>query len=364
MLETGDGSLETGVGSVDTVSSPNSRLPSPIFRLSGPMIASWIPLEGLELGSPQQSTLPRWWRRAFYRYRSGHLRPGATRRLAGRMTLVNHVPKRSMSDRRSILAALALAAGLLTAGCSRNDAAPPPAHSVSYVLEWKKTKVEQGSAGGAWELTNDLGYRVGLTRGYVVTRSLELIPCNPVPPISLLHRLGDFIGPRPAYAGHSAIADPSATKAAEVESLLDTQPHPAGTLPLGPQKYCQAHYLIARAEPSANGLPVEVDLVDQSVRLEGWFRPPGIEEQTPFAVATGIANGKLFELPRRQGQPSLALDTATASAVILVRRDLDSIFDHVDFAKMDAKRIGREVLANLINNAEIELQLKPDGAAT
>ena len=283
--------------------------------------------------------------------------------MAHTVTLVNHVPTRSMSDRRSILHVLVVVAGVLAAGCSRNDHAPSPAHGVSYVLEWKKTKVEQSPAGDGWEVTNDLGYRVGLTRGYVVTRSLELIPCNPVPPISLLRRLGNFIGPRPAYAGHSAIADPSATKKAEVESLLNPQPHSVATLYPGPQKYCQTHYLIARADQSANGLPADVDMVDQSVRLEGWFRRPGVNDRTPFAVATGIANGKLFELPRRQDQPSLALNTESASGVILVRRDLDSIFDHVDFANMDAKRIGREVLANLINNAEIELQVKLDGAA-
>jgi len=267
---------------------------------------------------------------------------------------MNHHPSRSAA--LAILGVL-----LLSAGCACNTPAAPAAHSVSYVLEWKKNKVEEDGEGAGWELTNDLGYRVHLTRGYIVTRSLELIPCNPVPPpVSLRQGIGDLIGPRPAYAGHSAIADPSSTKTATVESLLSLQSHTAATLSPGPQKYCQAHYLIARADPSATGLPAGVDMVDQSLRLEGWFRRPGEAQSTPFSVVTAVANGKLFELPHVD-EESFALNTATTSAVVVVRRDLDSIFDHVDFATMPDKRVAREVLQNLVNGMEIELRTNHDG---
>jgi len=248
---------------------------------------------------------------------------------------------------------------LLSAGCARKEADTPPPHSVSYVLEWKRSKMEQAPDGAGWEVTNDLGYRVQVTRGYLVTRSLELIPCNPVPPaVSLLERIGDLLGPRPAYAGHSAIADPSATKTATVESLLNPRSHAVATLYPGAQKYCQAHYLIARADPAATGLPSEVDMVDQSLRLEGRFQRPGESQETPFTVVTAVANGKLFDLPRNQGQEGGALNTGGESATVVVRRDLDTIFDHVDFANMPDKRIGREVLQNLINSAEIEVRVK------
>jgi len=250
-----------------------------------------------------------------------------------------------------------LAAGVLLVGlgCSRTQSASP-GHSVSYVLEWKRNKVVEGA--GGWDVTNDLGYRVHVTRGYVVTRSLELIPCNPVPPpVSLLETVGDLIGPSSAHAGHSAIADPSSTKNAEVESLLNPRTHASATLTPGAQKYCQLHYLIARADPSATGLPTEVDMVDQSVRIEGSFRLPSEGSQpTPFVIVTAVANGRLFDLPRN-GQESFALDTGTTSGIVAVRRDLDTMFDHVDFANMNEKRMGREILQNLINDAEIELRV-------
>ncbi|MBI3782065.1 MAG: hypothetical protein HY270_01550 [Deltaproteobacteria bacterium] len=250
---------------------------------------------------------------------------------------------------------------LLAAGCSRNQAETRPAHGVSYLLDWKKSKVEE-AAGAGWEVTNDLGYRVHVSHGYLVTRSLELIPCNPVPPpVSLLDRLDDVIGPRRAYAGHSAIADPSATKNAEVESLLSPQSHYAATLYPGAQTYCQAHYLIARADRQATGLPTEVDLVDQSLRIEGWFRQPGQAQEQSFTVVTAVANGRLFDLPRAASHEAFALDTASESGVVVVRRDLDTIFDHVDFSVMNDKRIGREVLQNLINATEIELRVNHDG---
>src|SRR5262249_20536733 len=160
--------------------------------------------------------------------------------------------------------------------------------------------------------------------------SLELIPCNPVPPpVSLLERIGDFIGPHPAYAGHSAIADPSATKNADVESLSTPRAHSSATLYPGPPQYFQAHYPIARADPAATGLRSDVDMVDQILRIEGTFRRPGEENETPFTVVTAVANGKLFDLPK--GQADCALNTGKESGVLVVRRDLDSIFDHVDF---------------------------------
>ena len=253
-----------------------------------------------------------------------------------------------------------VAAGLVLAGagCSPTASAPP-VHSVRYVLEWKRSNVTEEPDG--WDVTNDLGYRVHVTRGYVVTRSLELIPCNPAPPpVSLLDAITDLLGPRIAHAGHSAIADPSATKTAEVESLLSPRAHTAATLQPGAQKYCQLHYLIARAEPSATGLPSEVDMVDQSVRIEGSFQPPtGESSPTLFALVTAVANGRLFDLPRR-GQESFALDTGTASGVVVVRRNLDSIFNHVDFANMNERRLGREILQNLINDTEIELEVHGD----
>ncbi len=229
---------------------------------------------------------------------------------------------------------------------------------MSYRLEWKQAKVERSGRTG-WDVTNDLGYRVHVTRGWVVTRSMEFVPCNPLPPpalTSLRRSLHELIGVRPAFAGHSAIADPSAAKRTIVESLLRADTQAMGPIYPGAQKYCQAHYLIARADKEAIALPTEVDMVDQSIHVDGTFRRPGGSADEAFSVVSGLGNGKLIELPRG-GDAAVALDTGRESATLVIRRSLDTLFDHIDFATMDDKRRGREMLQNLINDVEVELKV-------
>ena len=98
-------------------------------------------------------------------------------------------------------------------------------------------------------------------------------------------------------------------------------------------------------------------MVDQTLRFEGTFQRPGGTSFEPFAVVTAVANGKLFELTAaKDGR----LDTGETSVGVVVRRTLDTLFDHVDFAAMNEKRIARELLQNLIDNAEIEVQVAHD----
>jgi len=249
----------------------------------------------------------------------------------------------------------------IAAGCSRGSAPPVRTdHTVRYVLEWNSSTVAPGS-GGAFEVTNDLGYRVRVTRGYVVSRDLELSPCAIKPPPTvafLLESIESLLAPRPAYAGHTGIADPSSTKIAQVESLLDVQPHAGGTVHPGAQTYCQAYYLIARADRDASGLPAEIDMVDQSVYVEGTFRRPGGSADEPFIVKTGVANGTLINLTA--GGAAVRLNTGTQSAQVTFRRSRDTLFNRVDFATMAEKRIGREMLQNLISSVAVELRVEPD----
>jgi hypothetical protein len=225
---------------------------------------------------------------------------------------------------------------------------------VSYVLEWKRERARALPADGGWEITNDLGYVVRVARGHLVTRSIELVPCDVRPPtVSWRNAIDLLLAPRPAYAGHTAVADPSAIQNAEVESLLAAAARRPPMRSPGVQVYCQAHYLIARAAPEAVGLPAEIDMVDQTLRIEGTFRRPASAAFEPFSIVTSVANGKLFDLAER-------LDTERASAVVVIRRDLDTMFDRVDFAAMPAKRIAREVLQNLIDDTEIELRVSRD----
>jgi hypothetical protein len=216
--------------------------------------------------------------------------------------------------------------------------------------------------GSAGEITNDLGYRVRITEGYLVTRDIELVPCDPKPPaaLSLLDLPATFLGARPAWAGHSGVADPSATKRAQVESLLDRQALEIGTVEPGAQSYCRLHYLVARADSATAGLPADTDMVDQSLDVSGSFARDESGPQT-FRLRTAIANGVLVDLRRPGSSHPTPLDTGRESATIVVRRRFDTLFHRIDFAAMDEKRMARELLQNVIEGVEIELQVEPHG---
>jgi hypothetical protein len=238
--------------------------------------------------------------------------------------------------------------------CTGNDGSDGASHPVRYVLEWKRSKVRDLAPQEGWEVVNDLGFTVRVTRAYLVSRSIELVPCTPqAPKLSLRDAWDELIGPRPAFAGHSTVADPSASTSAQVESLqrADTSRLPA--LYPGAQRYCHAHYLIARADTQATGLPADVDMVDQTLRFDGEFQRPGATTFEPFTVRTAVANGKLVVFGNLTDG---ALDTGRNAAVVIIRRNLDTVFDRVDFSTMNEKRIAREILQNLIDGVEIDVR--------
>src|SRR5207302_7074271 len=132
----------------------------------------------------------------------------------------------------------------------------PRPHEVRYVLTWA-AKPSGDTVGSAQPvLVNDRGYTIRVTRGYLVTRSMELVECPKTATRdwvgSALAGLPALLGPRPAYAGHSVgTPNPAAINVAHVESLTDVHDSPAGSRTLAPQHYCQVHYLIARADNNA-----------------------------------------------------------------------------------------------------------------
>lgn len=255
---------------------------------------------------------------------------------------------------RSLLLTLLLAS---PSGCEVAGRTTSP-QSIRYRLEWSRGRTHPLPDGG-WEVTNDLGYRVRLTRGFLVMRDVALVPCDPKPPPTLvLDSVRQWLGPRAAWAGHSGMADPSSTKLAQVESLTDLRPRDAGMAHPGAQIYCRAHYLVARADQAAVGLPRDLDMVDQSLFVEGTYQRTVDAVAVRFAIETAIANGVLAELKTAPAAAPIRLDSGVQSATIVVRRRLDSMFDGVDFAAMDERRTAREILQNLIAGVGIELELQ------
>lgn len=244
---------------------------------------------------------------------------------------------------------------LIAIGCR---SAPPPAptpHEVRYRLEWTTDGVAAGS-----ELTNDLGYRIHLKRGWITSYSMELVEC-PKADATASERIGRsgwswLFDDGIAWAGHNAgTPNPAAIKPMQVESLTDPQGHDVGNVMLAPQPYCQLHYLVARAGHDSPGLPSELDMVDTTIHLDGTYRAPGGGAETPFTVHSASAYGQLFARVVGADRP-LHVDTGRESVQIVVRRRLAKIFDGVDFATMKEKALALRILESVVEHVEVEVR--------
>ncbi len=256
---------------------------------------------------------------------------------------------------------------LLLGACQPSPPAPkaPAAHSVQYRLDWAMDNVAQSPDGAAWEVTNDLGYHVRVTRGYVTSYSMELVECpkdTPVTPVAQLGtRLWSIIEGA-AYAGHATgTPNPAAIRPMQVESLTKPEAHAVGTVRLLPQAYCQLHYLVARAGHDAPGLPADLDMVDTSVHIDATYRAPGSSADIPFTLHTAVAYGALFDHTVNSAAP-MRVDTGRQAVQVTVRRHLGRIFDGVAFGTMPERAVAGQILKSLVDHVDVEITPVDDDA--
>ncbi|MEC9073184.1 MAG: hypothetical protein VX938_12410 [Myxococcota bacterium] len=234
---------------------------------------------------------------------------------------------------------------------------PDQLGGVSYILSWTSSQAHEIATG--WEVTNDLGYRVRLTSGWLTTYSVQLVPCSgdDREDNGWLRRL---LGGRPAYAGHGGSTDPSAITIAHVEELTTPTDQLLGPVEPGEGRYCQVHYLLGPAEGGARGLPETPDLMDSSLFLQGAWGAPGAAPTQPFQIQSSLAMGEMMYLypPDRPGDAdaSFALDTGTSNATVRVTRNLDTLFDGVDFGLMDDVGLQKAVLQAVVKSLEITVE--------
>ncbi len=212
---------------------------------------------------------------------------------------------------------------------------------------------------GGWEVSNDRGYRVRVRRGYLTSYSMELVECPKTPAVSPVANLGaslwSFVEGA-AYAGHATgTPNPAAIHPMQVESLTAPAAVEVGMVRLLPQAYCKLHYLVAGAGRGAPGLPADVDMLGVSLHVDGTYRAPGSSADVPFSIHTGSANGALFE-HTVGSHAAIHLDVGRTGAIVTVRRHLGSLFDGVDFAAMNDRRVAGQVLQSIVDNAELEIQ--------
>lgn len=255
--------------------------------------------------------------------------------------------------------AILFGACLLVGGCRQSSLPPPAPHEVRYRLDWAWDNVARSTHASTWDVTNDLGYRVRVTRGYVTSYSMELVECPKATATMPVARLGAFLWAAVegmAFAGHSSgTPNPAAIRPMQVESLTAPIAREVGAVTLAPQAYCQLHYLVARAGREASGLPADLDMVDTSLHVDGTFQAPGASAAVPFTLHTAVAYGALFD--HTIGPPgALHVDTGRAATEVTVRRHLGSIFDGVDFIGMTDRVVAGQILKSLVDHIEVEVK--------
>lgn len=261
----------------------------------------------------------------------------------------------------SIVALVALAAASsILCGCARTEGSPPLTE-LRYELGWRAgdTSDATHAGGDVWEVTNDLGYRVRVERGYVVSRSMELVECPRAARATgaALAWLAGALGPGLAHAGHSSLQpNPAAITTPQIESLTAPRRLVAGRVAVVPQAYCRAHYLVARAERDARDLPADVDMVGKSLLLEGSYLAPGANDPVAFRVATSIANGALVDLAAPGGTRAHGDEAGRGDGGVVrvtIERDRAHLLDGVAFASASEQDVARRVLGNLIAQTRI-----------
>jgi len=236
---------------------------------------------------------------------------------------------------------------------SDEAAADADLREIVYDVGWRWGDIERSD--DSWQVVNDLGYVVTLSRGYIVSYSMELVECTDgsdegdtaSTPL-------DWLRPRPAFAGHPSGTNPAAIYTSRVESLIALEASEAGRLTVAPYRYCRLHYLIARGQEGTADLPDDADMIGASVVVEGTYvhtdaLSAGDVGATPFSYRTAIANGLLVDI-----EP---IDVSNGDVSVYIERDVRGLFDGVDFAIMSDREIEFQLLRQLIDGSSVDIDI-------
>lgn len=230
-----------------------------------------------------------------------------------------------------------------------------PAAGITLVGVRYSLRVELGSARHGAEgvsMRTDLGYELILRRAYVVSHSASFAPCAP-PPMggAEMSPIRSLSMPR-AHASHSG-RDDSAARRPKVEDLLREGIDRWDELAFPARRYCRFHYLVARANERAEGLPVDPDLVGSSLHVELDVRDLEGRAIGSRTIHSSLPNGRLYEL-RDLG---LAAGAEPRQVEVTITRKLDTLFDGIAFDTADDATLQRDVLANLLRTTRVDARL-------
>ena len=212
---------------------------------------------------------------------------------------------------------------------------PSVSGDVIYVTTWDRGETSTSDAGG-WQVMTDLGYVVQVDAGYLVSYSTTLNEC----PHShtLWERLLELLMPAVVYAGHGSEFDPAMVAQPIVEDLIVLEDAEWGRVTVNEPTYCEGHFLISNTNTES----------EFSLYIEGTYQRHGIDNAVPFTIESKLAWGTIGDLIA-SGE-NVHAQIGNDPVTIQIVRQLDSMFDGIDFVEADFDLVGRDVLRNLADN--------------
>ncbi len=226
---------------------------------------------------------------------------------------------------------------------------------IEYLARWNHEGVTPLESG--WAVTNDQGYVIEVHQGYMVTYGASLVPCPEPVDDGLGVFLRSLLGIGTAYAGHSGDADPSAVNDSRVESVSAPTSWRIGQVSVPAARYCEAHYLVARADDETRDMPAAIDLDRKSLYLAGTYRAPGETVVKPFEVDTSLANGVIH--PLATSDDTSGIDLGSENVQVVIERPLAGLFDGAAFETMSASVIERQILTSLMRHTSVSTSISP-----
>lgn len=209
---------------------------------------------------------------------------------------------------------------------------------IQYRLAWDTSGALPHEEGG-WLLPTADGATVWLQTGWLVSYSAELVQCE-----TSAGLLG-WLSPR-AHAGHGDPYDNEARFAGPVaEDVVAAREGVWAEASVPDYRFCQLHYLVARADAGTGAPSSAPELGGTSVLLRGQRLVEG--EWVHFEFQTGQATATLVDID--------AVDTGESAVQVTIERDLSGLFAGVDFDASDVA-IARQVLRNLREQTRVTVR--------
>lgn len=203
-----------------------------------------------------------------------------------------------------------------------------------YQLDW--------SAGSqdvyAFPLENNLGYQISIQKGYLSSYSVRFYPCVD----GFSSKISLPISS--AFAGHSDILVAGNWSQPWVENLLGLE-EVVQEKSFAEHVVCSLVYTIARADGSSQNLPIDIDLNNLSLYIEGSWQKD--DEAGDFIWESNLPAERVFPLKNcvQAGE-----NIHSKSMKIQLTRDISRAFDDIDFVSEDSQRGALQLITNIVQD--------------